>query len=197
MNNTDTDGDGVRDSADNCPNAANPGQENTDGDGQGNACDADDDNDTVADGVDNCPLTANANQADSDFDGIGDACDGAFTSTRCAAVGSGGIGGKKTFSFSVSHNANPSAAGSGNLSFLDPTKNAVKSLVATKITGLACKGGGKEATIVGTARVNLTQTVTFTVSVKQGAKNGGTFAISWPGYSASGTLEKGGVLTIG
>ncbi|HWC14058.1 MAG TPA: CocE/NonD family hydrolase [Actinomycetota bacterium] len=35
----DTDGDGVADDADNCPEVANPGQEDADGDGRGNACD--------------------------------------------------------------------------------------------------------------------------------------------------------------
>ena len=58
----DLDGDGVIDTADNCPDVANPGQEDEDGDAVGNACD-------------NCPATANGNQANSDGDGVGDACD--------------------------------------------------------------------------------------------------------------------------
>ena len=45
----DTDGDGVIDDTDNCPNDANANQVNTDGDAQGDACDPDDDNDGVAD----------------------------------------------------------------------------------------------------------------------------------------------------
>jgi len=65
----------VANQADNCPTVANPGQTNTDGDGHGEACDADDDNDGVADGTDNCPLVTNASQTDADGDGLGDVCD--------------------------------------------------------------------------------------------------------------------------
>jgi hypothetical protein len=45
----DTDLDGVGDNADNCPLVANLDQRNTDGDAQGDACDADDDNDGSSD----------------------------------------------------------------------------------------------------------------------------------------------------
>ena len=75
--------------------ASNTDQVDTESDGAGNACDADDDNDGLADDVDpdplepnadsdgdgvldaadNCPTTANAGQADNDGDGQGDACD--------------------------------------------------------------------------------------------------------------------------
>ena len=93
----DSDGDGVRDTFDNCPNDSNPGQADFDGDGQGDACDQDDDNDSVLDNVDdfpfdptewsdsdndgigdngdNCPAIANADQANFDGDGQGDVCD--------------------------------------------------------------------------------------------------------------------------
>ncbi len=60
---------------DNCPDVSNPDQADADGDGIGNACDADEDNDGVLDIVDNCPYTLNPDQADSDQDGIGDVCD--------------------------------------------------------------------------------------------------------------------------
>ena len=73
--NLDRDSDGVRDAFDNCLLTPNADQLDTDGDGQGDACDADDDNDGVPDGDDNCPLVANADQADLDLDGQGDACD--------------------------------------------------------------------------------------------------------------------------
>jgi len=75
---TDGDSDGVIDGVDNCPADANPGQEDTDGDGIGDACD-DSDGDGVLDTLDNCPATPNADQADTDGDGVGDACDPDFT----------------------------------------------------------------------------------------------------------------------
>jgi len=52
----DTDGDGVPDVCDNCPDVPNLDQTDTDGDGLGDACDADDDNDGIADEVDPAPL---------------------------------------------------------------------------------------------------------------------------------------------
>lgn len=71
----DTDSDGILDVNDNCPRIANANQLDTDGDNQGDACDADDDNDGVLDGADNCPLTANADQLNTDGDSLGNACD--------------------------------------------------------------------------------------------------------------------------
>ncbi|MBI1826949.1 MAG: thrombospondin type 3 repeat-containing protein [Planctomycetes bacterium] len=81
----DTDGDGLRDDCDNCPNDSNPNQEDGDHDFVGDACDncptvancdqADADHDGLGDACDNCPNEPNANQDDGDNDGIGDLCD--------------------------------------------------------------------------------------------------------------------------
>ena len=96
----DTDGDGVIDPCDNCPNDDNEDQTDGDNDGVGDLCDncpldentgqADEDDDGVGDACDNCPTVANAGQADADGDGIGDACNavpaapGGLSVTGCA-----------------------------------------------------------------------------------------------------------------
>ena len=67
--------DGIPNATDNCGTVPNPGQLNTDGDAQGDACDADDDNDTVPDAADNCSVVANPDQVNTDTDPLGDACD--------------------------------------------------------------------------------------------------------------------------
>ena len=71
---TDSDGDGVDDDNDNCPNVANPTQANYDGDAEGDACDTDDDNDGVSD-LDEIANGTNPLNADTDGDGVGDAND--------------------------------------------------------------------------------------------------------------------------
>jgi hypothetical protein len=87
--NTDTDGDGINDNADNCPAVSNADQADGDNDGFGEVCDSDDDNDGVLDVGDNCQTTANADQTDTDGDGIGDACDSSNGSAGNDGSGSG------------------------------------------------------------------------------------------------------------
>jgi len=91
----DTDGDGISDMVDNCPDQYNPGQEDSDDDGIGDLCDSDADGDDIGEdgdgsGIpgdnpctggetvncdDNCPDQDNSDQEDLDSDGIGDICD--------------------------------------------------------------------------------------------------------------------------
>ncbi len=73
------------DACDNCPDATNEDQANSDGDALGDACDncpdatnqdqANGDGDGVGDACDNCIGTANQDQANGDADSLGDACD--------------------------------------------------------------------------------------------------------------------------
>lgn len=58
---TDADNDGLADVSDDCPLAANPGQQDADLDSRGDLCD-------------NCPTAWNPDQIDTDGDGTGDAC---------------------------------------------------------------------------------------------------------------------------
>jgi len=95
---TDSDGDGIPDATDNCPNVFNPVrpmdasmQPDLDADGSGDACDVcpndpnlttcsminpdDRDRDGVLNTADNCPDISNPAQSDGDGDDKGDACD--------------------------------------------------------------------------------------------------------------------------
>jgi hypothetical protein len=81
----DSDGDGVYEFKDNCPNTPNADQIDTDEDGDGDACDGcpydynpehlDIDGDGVEDACDNCPEHYNPEQEDTNGNEVGDPCD--------------------------------------------------------------------------------------------------------------------------
>ena len=71
---SDDDADGVADVSDNCPAVAGASQTDTDGDGQGDLCDADDDGDGLSDATE-AAIGANPLNGDSDGDGAPDGRD--------------------------------------------------------------------------------------------------------------------------
>jgi hypothetical protein len=92
----DGDSDGVPNSLDNCPAAANANQADADGDGAGDECDADDDGDSLPDGSDSCPVLAEDFDGFQDTDGCPDpdndsdgVCDAGQTNVSCTGSDSG------------------------------------------------------------------------------------------------------------
>ncbi|MDD3646403.1 MAG: thrombospondin type 3 repeat-containing protein [Candidatus Gracilibacteria bacterium] len=72
--NKDTDGDGIPDNNDNCPNHFNPEQLDSTANGIGDVC-SDDDKDGFLGHLDNCTTIYNPDQLDENKNGVGDACE--------------------------------------------------------------------------------------------------------------------------
>lgn len=106
---TDTDGDGVPDSTDNCPAVANPGQADADGDGLGNACDTN----AFAPALGTAAADANGNEgatlttSGSFTDGDGN---GTLTITKQSGTGTVVDNGNGTWSWSLATTDNGSGS---------------------------------------------------------------------------------------
>jgi Ca2+-binding RTX toxin-like protein len=80
QNQLDSDGDGVGNVCDNCPSVSNPNQADVDHDRVGDLCEVSDvDFDGVPSNLDNCPNSYNPRQTDYDGDGVGDVCDNCWS----------------------------------------------------------------------------------------------------------------------
>ena len=134
--NTDGDEDGVDDVLDNCPSVYNPDQLDTDGNGQGNACDPDDDGDGINDGLDSCPIE-DSTGLDADHDGCIDSVSG-LVDTLDTLVSEGTIAEEMSNSLRQKINRAIASAGRDNLctaiNQLESFKNQIEAQRGKKIS---------------------------------------------------------------
>jgi len=115
---SDGDGDGIADNADNCPGDSNSAQLDTDNDGNGNACDIDDDNDGVLDTADAFALISLGSLTDTDGDGRPNDCDSGCTTLGMIADtdddADGVADGSDAFPLDSSESVDTDSDGTGN-----------------------------------------------------------------------------------
>lgn len=176
---TDTDGDGVGDSFDNCPATPNSNQLDFDGDGAGDACD-------------NCPNVANPGQDDEDNDGVGDACDVVADSTppliTPSVTGTLGDNGWYTSSVAVSwtvddpESAIDSSTGCGAVTVSADT-------AGSSFTCSATSAGGTSSQTVTVKRDATKPTLSFGAGTPAANTNGWNNTDVSFGYSANDAMS--------
>ena len=90
-----------------------------------------------------------------------------------------------------SHNLSGTMLREGTLTYLDTSANI---LLSDTAGFLAVSTGVNSVKVSGTGTLQDGSTVNFTAKATAGGPGTGAFAISWPGYSASGTLAQGQVI---
>ena len=90
-----------------------------------------------------------------------------------------------------SHKLSGTSLREGTLTYLDTSANVLLSDTA----GFSSVSlGTNTIQVAGTGTLENGSTVNFTATATAGGPGAGSFAISWPGYSASGTLVQGQVV---
>lgn len=79
----------------------------------------------------------------------------------------------------------------GTLTYLDTSANI---LLSDTVGFSTVSSGTNKVKVSGTGTLQNGASVNFTATATQGGPGTGTFAISWPGYSASGTLVQGRIV---
>jgi large repetitive protein len=191
---SDSDGDGIPDGADNCPEVFNPvrpmdngTQPDADGDAAGDACDVcpadpntdacspvnpdDRDHATIVNSADNCPDVANPGQTDGDTDGHGDACD------PCPSNANPGTAGCPATIYAIKQGQvstgtvvrvqNALVTGKGTNGFFVQTKMGDAGYAGSDFSGLFVYTGAMAPTLAN-AVVGLRVTVDGTVTNFQG-----------------------------